>query len=138
MNRLLGLDLGSKTLGVSISDPYGMIARVYDTFRFSEDDYNAAIAYLMKIIEKEQISTIVLGYPRHMNGDVGIRGKISEDFKQKILQKKQINVILWDERLSTISVNKAMIDGNMRREKRKQHKDELAAVVILQDYLNKK
>jgi putative Holliday junction resolvase len=74
--------------------------------------------------------------PKHMNGDVGIRGQISIDFKEKLLEKGNFNVILWDERLSTVTANRAMLSGNVRREKRKEHKDELAAVVILQGYLD--
>ena len=94
------------------------------------------MAKVVEICQKERVTDIVLGMPKHMNGDVGIRGQISIDFKAKLLSKGNFNVILWDERLSSVAVNRAMIDGNMRREFRKEHKDELDAVVILQGYLD--
>lgn len=135
--KYIGLDLGSRTLGVAISDALGMLARAYDTYRFSDDDYDSAVNYTLDLCKKEGVKTIVLGYPKHMNGDAGIRAHISEEFKQKIENNSDIKVVLADERLTTVIVNKAMISGNMRREKRKGKKDEMAAVVILQNYLDK-
>ena len=136
MAKVLGLDLGSRTCGVAISDISGFLARVYDTIRFTDDDYDTCCKKVVEICEKENINDIVLGLPKHMNGDVGVRGQISLDFKAKLLEYKPFNVILWDERLSTVAANRVMLDGNMRRDYRKQHKDELAAVVILQNYLD--
>ena len=136
MAKVLGLDLGSRTCGVAISDMFGFLARVYDTIRFTDDDYDTCAKKIVEICEKEQINDIVLGLPKHMNGDVGIRGQISMDFKAKLLEYKPFNVILWDERLSTVAANRFMLEGNMRRDFRKSHKDELAAVVILQNYLD--
>ena len=136
MAKILGLDLGSRTCGVAISDISGFLARIYETIRFSDDDYDTCLKRVVEICEKENVNDIVLGLPKHMNGDVGIRGQISIDFKAKLLAKHPFNVILWDERLTSVAVNRAMIDGNMRREFRKEHKDELAAVVILQGYLD--
>ena len=136
MAKVLGLDLGSRTCGVAISDMFGFLARVYDTFRFTDDDYDTCAKKIVEICEKENINDIVLGLPKHMNGDVGIRGQISVDFKAKLLEYKPFNVILWDERLSTVAANRVMLEGNMRRDYRKTHKDELAAVVILQNYLD--
>ena len=136
MAKVLGLDLGSRTCGVAISDISGILARVYETIRFNDDDYETCANKVVEICLKEKVTDIVLGMPKHMNGDVGIRGQISLDFKAKLLEKHPFNVILWDERLSSVAVNRAMIDGNMRREFRKEHKDELAAVVILQGYLD--
>lgn len=136
MAKVLGLDLGSRTCGVAISDISGILARVYETIRFADDDYDTCCKRVVEICQKEKINDIVLGMPKHMNGDVGIRGQISLDFKAKLLAFQPFNVILWDERLSTVTANRAMLDGNMRREYRKEHKDELAAVVILQGYLD--
>lgn len=136
MAKVLGLDLGSRTCGVAISDMFGFLARVYDTIRFTDDDYDTCAKKIVEICEKEDINDIVLGLPKHMNGDVGIRGQISLDFKAKLLEYKPFNVILWDERLSTVAANRVMLEGNMRRDYRKTHKDELAAVVILQNYLD--
>lgn len=136
MAKYLGLDLGSRTCGVAISDISGFLARTYTTIRFNDDDYESCLQEILAICAKEKIHDIVLGYPRHMNGDVGVRGKISEDFKQSLLQNGDFNVVLWDERLSTVAADKVMLEANMRREYRKSHKDELAAVVILQNYLD--
>lgn len=136
--KYLGLDLGSRTLGLAISDSLGMFARAYDTLRFEDDDYDYAINETINICKKEGINEIVLGNPKHMNGDEGIRSQISYDFKNKIEEKSDIKVHLLDERLTTVRVDKAMIMGNMSRQKRHQKKDEMAAVVILQDFLDSK
>lgn len=136
--KYIGLDLGSRTLGVAISDETGFLARAYDTFRFRDDDYESAINYTIDVCKKENVSEIVLGLPKHMNGDAGIRADISISFKEEIEKRSEIKVHLEDERLTTIIVDKAMIEGNIRRDKRRQKKDELAAVVILQGFLDKK
>lgn len=136
--KYLGLDLGSRTLGLAISDALGMFARAYDTLRFENDDYDYAVNETINICKKEGINEIVLGNPKHMNGDEGIRSQISYDFKKKIEEKSDIKVHLLDERLTTVRVDKAMIMGNMSRQKRHQKKDEMAAVVILQDFLDSK
>lgn len=136
--KYLGLDLGSRTLGLAISDALGMFARAYETLRFEDDDYDYAINETINICKKEGINEIVLGNPKHMNGDEGIRSQISYDFKKKIEEKSNIKVHLIDERLTTVRVDKAMIMGNMSRQKRHQKKDEMAAVVILQDFLDSK
>ena len=136
--KYIGLDLGSRTLGVAISDEMGILARAYDTLRFRDDDYEKAIAYTIEICEKEKVNTVVLGLPKHMNGDEGVRAQISFDFKAKIEERSNIKVVLEDERLTTVSVDKAMIEANVRRKDRHQKKDEMAAVVILQNYLDKK
>jgi len=135
--KYIGLDLGSRTLGIAISDELGILARSYDTLRFKDDDYNYAINATIEICKKENVSTVVLGYPKHMNGDAGIRASISENFKKEIENNSNIKVILEDERLTTVIVDRAMISGNVKRKDRRQKKDEMAAVVILQNYLDK-
>ena len=136
--KYIGLDLGSRTLGVAISDEMGILARAYDTLRFRDDDYEKAIEYTIDICKKEKVSTVVLGLPKHMNGDEGVRAQISFDFKAKIEKRSDIKVVLMDERLTTVIVDKAMISANVRRKDRHEKKDEMAAVVILQNYLDKK
>lgn len=133
--RVLGLDLGSRTCGVAISDALGMLARTYTTIRFNDDDYDFCASEIMKIIKKEEVEKVVLGYPKHMNGDVGERGKISEMFKEKL---KGVEVILWDERLTTMMSNRIMLENNTSRSKRKEKKDEHAALIILQSYLDRR
>src|SRR5665648_359045 len=137
MKRYLGLDLGSKTLGVALSES-GIIAYAIQTFRFAENKYEDAAELVASLVKEHLIDTVVLGYPKHMNNDIGIRGKISEDFKTMIEQRCKVEVVLWDERLSTQTALRAMIKGSERRKSQKQKKDELAAVVILQNYLDYK
>ena len=135
--RYLGLDLGSRTLGIAISTS-GIIASNLETIRFRDDDYDYAINYTKELCLKEKIDVVVLGLPKHMNGDEGIRADISKEFKKKLEELlPSIKVVLTDERLTTVIVDKTMISGNMSRDKRKKLKDEMAAVVILQDYLDK-
>ncbi|MDE7385152.1 MAG: Holliday junction resolvase RuvX [Anaeroplasmataceae bacterium] len=135
--KTIGLDLGSRTLGVAISDELGFLARALDTFRFPDDAYALAAEYVCELCKKEKVTTVVLGLPKHMNGDQGVRAQISYDFKAMLEEKGNLKVILEDERLTTVLVDKAMISGNVRREDRKKKKDEMAAVVILQNYLDK-
>lgn len=136
--KYLGLDLGSRTCGVAISDSLGMFARTYDTLRFEENDYDYALKNVIEICKKEGIIEVVLGNPKHMNGDEGIRSQISYDFKARLENEGNLKVTLIDERLTTVVVDKAMISGDLSRKKRHQKKDELAAVVILQDFLDRK
>ncbi|MCF0109665.1 MAG: Holliday junction resolvase RuvX [Erysipelotrichaceae bacterium] len=137
MKRVMGLDLGSRTCGVSLSDPLGMIARAVETVRFEEDDYEACLTRVLQLIKENQVTEIVLGLPKHMNGDIGIRGEVSQNFKAMLEEKVDIPVVLWDERLTTVAANKILISGNVSRKKRKQVIDQMAAVQILQSYLDK-
>lgn len=133
--RILGLDLGSVTCGVSVSDALGMIARPYQTLRFPPDDYDDAFAQVSAVIEDLQTPTVVLGLPKHMNGDVGIRGEISIAFQQR-LETLGVKVVLWDERLTTVAAEKILIAADVSRKKRKKVIDQMAAVQILQSYLD--
>lgn len=135
--KYVGLDLGSRTLGIAISDELGFLARAVETLRFEENDYDFAVKYTIDFCNAQKVKTVVLGLPKHMNGDDGIRAQISYDFKAKVESNSDIKVILQDERLTTVIVDRAMISGNVRRKDRKQKKDEMAAVVILQNYLDK-
>lgn len=135
--KYIGLDLGSRTLGVALSDALGMLAHAYDTFRFEENRYDLALDYTLDLCRREGVKTVVLGYPKHMNGDAGVRAHISEKFKERLEAASDIKVVLADERLTTVIVDKAMISGNVRRKNRKEKKDEMAAVVILQNYLDR-
>lgn len=134
--RVVGLDLGSKTLGIAMSDALKMIASPIETYRFQEDDYQAAIDYLCGYIKKNNVTEVVLGLPKHMNGDVGIRGEISIEFKAMIEEATGIVAVLWDERLTTVAANKFLISNDVSRKKRKEVIDKMAAVMILQSYLD--
>ncbi len=133
--RILGLDLGSVTCGVSVSDALGMIARAYKTVRFAEEDYDSAYEQIVSIMEELQIHKVVLGLPKHMNGEVGIRGEISIAFKER-LEQTGVEVILWDERLTTVAAEKILIAADVSRKKRKKVIDQMASVQILQSYLD--
>lgn len=136
--RSLGLDLGSVTCGVAISDALGIIARTVETIRFHEDDYEACLERVLQIIrENDPIGQIILGLPKHMNGDIGIRGEICIRFKEMLEEKIKIPVILWDERLTTVIAQKTLISADISRKKRKKVVDQIAAVTILQSYLDR-
>ena len=135
MERILGLDLGSVTCGVSVSDLMGLIASPVETVRFESENYEECIEKLQKHFDEFKIKKVVLGLPKHMNGDIGIRGNISLEFKE-MLEELGLQVILWDERLTTVSAERFLIQADMSRKKRKKVIDQMAAVTILQDYLN--
>lgn len=135
--RYIGLDLGSKTLGISISDKTNTIASIYKTLFFDEIDYDKLINKLKIIVEENDITTIVLGYPLNMNNTVGQRAEISIEFKKIIENKLEIPVVLMDERLTSVISNNVLINANVSRKKRKKKVDGMAAVVILQSFLDK-
>ena len=133
--RYIGLDLGTKTLGISISS--GIIATNYATLRHDED-YNYLVNEVNKIVLKEHIDKIVLGFPKNMNNTIGERANITLEFKKKLEEKTKLEVILEDERLTSVVANNTLIMHNMSREKRKKKVDGLASVIILQSYLDRK
>jgi len=133
--KYLGLDLGEKTLGIALSES-GIIASNLTTIRFKSEEYEDAVNQLIPLIQKYKIDCIVLGLPKHMNNDLGIKGQSSIDFKALIESKIDIKVVLWDERLSTKSALKILSLSNKKYDKQRQLKDEVAAQVILQNYLD--
>lgn len=135
--RCLGLDLGSKTLGVSISDLTNCIASVYTTLRFQDEDYNSLIEPLREIILKEGIDTLVLGFPKNMNNTLGTRAMITLEFKELLEKEFGLKVIMEDERLTSVISNNVLIKADMSRNKRKKKVDGMAAVIILQGYLDR-
>lgn len=138
MKKILGLDLGSRTCGIAMSDILGMIAHGVETFRFRENDYDTCAKHIKEIVEENGIETIVLGLPKHMNGDIGERGQISIKFKEQLEEMIDgINVVLVDERLTTVVAQNQLIFADVSRKKRKQVIDKMAAVAILQGYLDR-
>ena len=135
--RYLGLDLGTKTLGVSLSDRLGLISSTYKTIRFNENDYESALNQLEEIISEFKVEKIVLGLPKNMNNSLGFASERSMNFKKMIEEKYNIEVILQDERLSSVEANNIMIKNDTSRKKRKKSGDSLAANIILQSYLDK-
>lgn len=135
--KIIGLDLGSKTCGLAISDGLGMFAHPLETV-YHDDDLHALEAPLRAIIEDNRVQEVALGYPKMMNNDIGLRAQISEDFKALLEDWFDVDVILIDERLTTAAATKQLISADVSRKKRKKVVDQLAAVHILQSYLDRK
>ena len=136
--RYLGLDLGTKTLGIALSDRTNMIASPYKTLRFSEDDYESLIPELKKIVSEYKITDFVLGLPKNMNNTLGFASERSLNF-QKLLEKHfDIPVHLIDERLTTVEAEKILIHTEHSRRQRKKVVDNVASALILETYLRRK
>ncbi len=136
MEKILGLDLGSRTCGIAMSDTLGMIAHGVETYHFKENHYKSAAYHVKQLVQENQIHTIVLGLPKHMNGDLGERAQISIDFKERLEKMMDVKVILVDERLTTVFAENQLIFADVSRKKRKEVIDKMAAVQILQGYLD--
>ena len=135
--KYLGLDLGTKTLGLAISDPLGIIATSYKILRHDED-YDSLLPMLKEEIEKNHIEALVLGFPKNMNNSVGERGEIALAFKEKLEEEFKLPVYMQDERLTTRQAENLLISNDTSRKKRKKVIDSLAATIILQSYLDRK
>lgn len=135
--RYLGLDLGTRTLGISISDTTHTIANTLKTIRFEDSNYDLLLPELKKIIDENNISKIVLGYPKNMNNTEGEKCKITLEFKKKLENTLKIEVVMQDERLTTVEATNYMLEADISRKKRKKKVDSLAANIILQTYLDK-
>ena len=135
--RILGLDYGSKTVGVAVSDPLGITAQGVSTiWRKQENKLRQTLAQIEKLVEDYQVERIVLGYPKNMNNTVGERALKSLEFKEMLERRTGLPVFMWDERLTTVEANRTLMESGVRRENRKQYLDELAAIFILQSYLD--
>lgn len=138
MKRYLGLDLGTKTLGVAYSDLMGFTAQSLEIISIDSANNNFGLKRLKEIVKEYQIDEFVLGYPKNMNNTVGVRAKASEDFKKKLESKFKLPVHLVDERLSTVAANRVLVkEADVSRRKRKKAVDKLAASFILQTYLDR-
>ena len=135
--RIMGLDLGSKTVGVAISDPLLITAQGITIIRRKEENkLRQTLAQIEELIQEYEVTEIVLGNPKNMNDTLGDRSKLSEEFKEKLERRTGLPVVLWDERLTTVAADKAMMEAGIRREHRKEHVDRIAATFILQGYLD--
>ncbi len=135
--RYLGLDLGSRTLGISISDRTGLIASSYKVLRHNEE-YDGLVDLVKKIVEDEDIDEIVLGFPKNMDNTIGFKGELSLSFKDKLEKSIGIKVNLQDERLTTVEAERILISNNTTRKNRKKVIDSMAATIILQSFLERK
>lgn len=135
--RIMGLDFGSKTIGVAISDPLGLTAQGMETiFRKSQNKLRQSLARIEALIEEYEVEEIVLGFPKNMNDTQGERCEKTLEFKEMLERRSGLTVHLWDERLTTVEAERVLKEGDVRREHRKDHVDRLAAVLILQGYLD--
>ncbi|WP_230400120.1 Holliday junction resolvase RuvX [Novisyntrophococcus fermenticellae] len=135
--RILGLDFGSKTVGVAVSDPLGITAQGVEIIRRkSENKLRQTLARIEELIEQYQVERLVLGFPKHMNNDIGDRAVKSLEFQEMLKRRTGLDVVMWDERLTTVAANRTLIEAEVRRENRKNFVDQIAAVFILQGYLD--
>lgn len=135
--RILGLDFGSKTVGVAVSDPLLLTAQGVEIVRRqSPNKLRQTLARIEEIIKEYEVDRIVLGYPKNMNNTEGERCERTKEFKGMLERRTGLSVVLWDERLTTVSADNYMMESGIRREDRKKYVDEIAAVFILQGYLD--
>lgn len=135
--RIMGLDYGSKTVGVAISDPLGITAQGIEIIRREkESKLRQTLARIEALIKDYEVESIVLGFPKNMNNTIGDRAEKSLAFKEMLEKRTGLDVVMWDERLTTVEANRTLMEGKVRREDRKQYVDMLAAVYILQGYLD--
>ena len=135
--RILGLDFGSKTVGVAVSDELLLTAQGLEIVRRqSPNKLRQTLARIQEIVTEYQVDRIVLGIPKNMNNTEGERCEKTKEFKEMLERRTGLEVVLWDERLTTVSADKYMMETGIRREDRKKYVDEIAAVFILQGYLD--
>ncbi|MDD6614662.1 MAG: Holliday junction resolvase RuvX [Lachnospiraceae bacterium] len=137
MNRVMGLDFGSKTVGVAVSDPLGITAQGVEIIRReSENKLRRTLARIEALAAEYQVTSFVLGFPKNMNNTIGERAEKSLAFKEMLERRTGLPVVMWDERLTTVEANRTLMESGVRREKRKEYIDKVAAVYILQGYLD--
>ena len=135
--RIMGLDYGTKTVGVAISGALGLTAQGIETIqRKEENKLRRTLARIEELVREYEVDTIVLGFPKHMNNDIGERAEKSLEFAEMVKKRTGLEVVMWDERLTTASAERTLIESNVRREDRKKYIDKIAAVFILQGYLD--
>ena len=133
----MGLDFGAKTVGVAISDPLLITAQGIEIIRRKEENkLRRTLARIEELIKGYEVGKIVLGLPKHMNNDIGIRAEAAIDFGEMLKRRTGLDVVMWDERLTTVSAERTLMESKIRREDRKKYIDKIAAVFILQGYLD--
>ena len=135
MERYIGLDVGDRTIGVAISDPFLLTAQSLMTIKRKSKIEDIEI--INDIIKEKEVSKIIVGLPKNMNNSIGFRGEASLTYKEKLLEAyPSIEIVMWDERLSTMAAERSLLEADVSRQKRKQVIDKMAAVFILQGYLD--
>lgn len=130
----MGIDLGEVRIGIAVSDPLGMTAQGVEVIRRASEEKD--LYRLGELLKQYEIQKIVLGFPKNMNGTIGPRGEITQQFAKLLEDTFELPVILWDERLSTVAAERMLIEADVRRDKRKKVVDKMAAAIILQNYLD--
>lgn len=134
--KVLGLDVGTKTIGVAVSDALGWTAQGVETIKRDQEDPEKDFVRLDELINEYEVSTIVVGLPKNMNGTIGPSGEMCQQFAEDVKQRTNLDVKMWDERLSTVAAEKMLVSADVSRKKRKKVIDKMAAVMILQGYLD--
>lgn len=135
--RIMGLDYGSKTVGVAISDPLLITAQGIEIIRRKDENkLRQTLARIEELIVQYEVEKIVLGFPKNMNDSIGDRAELALEFQEKLERRTGLTVVMWDERLTTVAADKTMMEAGIRREHRKEYVDKIAAVLILQGYLD--
>lgn len=135
--RSMSLDVGTRTIGIAVSDLLGMIAGGVETIKRTSPERD--FERIGELIKEHDVDTLVVGYPKNMNGTIGERAQSCEAMAEELRERfAGVQVVLWDERLSTVAAEKVLVDADLRRKKRKKVIDMMAAVVILQNYLDSK
>ncbi|HWO74749.1 MAG TPA: Holliday junction resolvase RuvX [Bacillus sp. (in: firmicutes)] len=134
--RILGLDVGSKTVGVAVSDELGWTAQGLETIPINEETGEFGLERLDKLMKEYGVTKVVVGLPKNMNGTIGPRGEASQAFASKIEKRFGVPVVLWDERLTTMAAERVLLEADVSRKKRKKVIDKMAAHFILQSYLD--
>lgn len=136
--RAMGLDVGSKTVGIAISDELGWTAQGLKTLKINEEREQFGFEEIGQLIREYQVDTVVIGLPKNMNGTIGPRGEASKQFANEIESRFDVQTVLWDERLTTMAAERVLLEADVSRKKRKKVIDKMAAVMILQGYLDSK
>ena len=136
--RILGLDVGTKTVGVAISDEMGWTAQGLETIKINEERGHFGFDRISELVKQYNVDKIVVGLPKNMNSTIGPRGEACQQFAENLRELLQLDVVMWDERLSTMAAERLLISADVSRKKRKQVIDKMAAVVILQGFLDSK
>lgn len=134
--RTMGLDVGSKTVGIALSDELGWTAQGLETLKINEEENVFGFDELGKIIKEYDVNKVVVGLPKNMNGTIGPRGEASQFYARELEERFGVPVILWDERLTTVAAERVLLEADLSRKKRKKVIDKMAAMMILQGYLN--
>ncbi|WP_342511183.1 Holliday junction resolvase RuvX [Sporosarcina sp. FSL K6-1522] len=136
--RTMGLDVGTKTVGIAISDALGWTAQGIETLKVDEGAGQFGIERIQQLVKEYDVNGFVVGYPKNMNNTIGPRGEASEKYAELLKETFGLPVILWDERLTTMAAERVLIDADVSRKKRKTVIDKMAAIMILQGYLDSK